>query len=127
MADFIGEPVISITQIGRYVTVSLTDQMTDEMIRTVEKSILKETSHGTAGVLLDYSMVETMDSCAFKAFRNITATLEVMGIPSVWVSLKPGVVCSMLDLEIDFGHCLLRTAGTIKDAIFLLEKELNKK
>lgn len=117
----------SITQLDQFLVVSLTDQMTDEIIRNVMETVLKKASHGIKGVILNYSMVDMIDSHAFLAFRNISIALDVMGVPSVWTNLKPGVVCSLLDINADFESFPIRTANNLNNGISLLKKEEKNK
>jgi anti-anti-sigma regulatory factor len=122
MPEFSNQPVVSFTQIRRFLVVSLTDRIPRDMIESVMKTVLERAAVDVRGVLLNYAMVDIMDSTAFNAFRDITAALDVMGIPSVWVGMQPGVVCSLLDLGVDFEYSPICSACTLDDGISLLER-----
>jgi hypothetical protein len=127
MDDFNGEPITSMTQIDQYLIVSLSDQMTVEMIESVMDTILGKARQGVKGVLLNYVMIASIDIRSFNAYKKISATLNVMGVPSVWVNLNPGVICSLLDLNVDLDNWTVCTAGNLNDGISLLEKGRGEK
>jgi rsbT antagonist protein RsbS len=123
MKNFGSETTASITQIDNIMIVSFTDQMANKMIYEVMNTILEKASKNIWGVVLNYSMVNIIDSYAFNAFKNITETLNVMGVPSIWAGLNPGVICSLLDLGVEFEHSHINTAIDINDGISILKRK----
>ena len=123
MNDFTSSTATSVTQISEYLIVAPRDQISAGMIETDLNTILEEASKGIKGVVMNYAFVTIMDSAVFNAFRDVSAALDVMGIPSVWVCLRPGIVYSLLDLGLELDYSYIHTAGTLEEGILLLEKK----
>jgi rsbT antagonist protein RsbS len=127
MSDLVGGSITSATQIGGYLIIALGDQLSAGTLETDLNFILEKASQGFSGVVLNCSLVSIMDSAAFTVLKNITAALDVMGIPSVWVGLRPGVVCSLLDLGLGTDDVSVHTAGTLDEGFKLLRKKEDKR
>jgi rsbT antagonist protein RsbS len=79
-----------------------------------EKSILRETK----GIIFDVSGVSSMDSFMSKRLVDICRGGLILGKKTVVVGLRPAVVASLVDLEIDLSR--LRAAVNIEAAIALI-------
>jgi rsbT antagonist protein RsbS len=123
MSDFDSDAVTSVTQIDRYIIVTLGARISAGTVSEDFKIVLERAARGMEGIVLNYSLVTVIDSAVFTECRNITKTLALMGVPSVWVGLRPGVVCSLLDLGLTFENMSVRTARSLDDGIALLKKE----
>jgi rsbT antagonist protein RsbS len=66
----------------------------DVILTIIEKSPVK-------GVILNLSMISSLDRYFFKALERISKTILLMGPRVVWVGLRPGVVSALIDLNID--------------------------
>ncbi len=96
-------------------TESPNDQVALEFQRDVfEKSIRRESE----GIIFDVSGVSLMDSSMGKSLVAICRVGRALGKKTVVVGLKPAVVASLLDLEIDLS--CINAAVNIEEAIALI-------
>ncbi len=96
-------------------TESLSDQAALEFQREVfEASIRRETE----GIIFDVSGVSLMDSFMGKSLVDICRGGLILGKKAVVVGLKPAVVASLVDLDIDLSDVL--AAVNVEEAIALI-------
>ncbi|PQO32303.1 STAS domain-containing protein [Bremerella cremea] len=76
----------------------------------------------TRAVLLDVSGVDIMDLVEFESIREIMHMSRLMGARSMLVGIKPEIVCSLMDFDIDFKE--METALTLDQAFEVLQPML---
>lgn len=87
------------------------------ILTKVEKSFIK-------GVILDLSMMSSMDTYLFKILEKASKTISLMGAIVVWVGLRPGVVSALIDLNIDVSK--IKSAMDLEQGInMILNNNLN--
>jgi len=74
---------------------------------------------GARRVVLDATAVETMDSVDFQALREMLDMVRLMGAVAVVVGLRPGVVSSLVSLDVDVSG--LRGAPNLDRGLEMLE------
>jgi hypothetical protein len=75
------------------------------------------------GMLLDLSTVPVLDSPAFKILADTARMASLLGVASIFVGLQPGVVSSLVDLEVDIdGVC---AALTMEDGFEQIQSMLS--
>ncbi len=79
-----------------------------------EEAIQRETD----GIILDVSGVSLMDSCMSRSLVDICQAGLILGKKTVVVGLKPAVVASLVELEIDLS-CISAAVNT-EEAIALI-------
>ena len=94
---------------------SANDQAAQEFQREVFETSIR---HETEGVIFDVSEVSLMDSFMSRSLVDICRTGLILGKKTVVVGLKPAVVASLVDLEIDLSS--IRPAVNIEEAIALI-------
>ncbi len=91
------------------------DQAALEFQREVfDQAIQQETE----GIIVDVSGISLMDSFTGKSLADISRGALILGKKVVVVGLKPAVVASLVDLEIDLS--CIRAAVNIEEAIALI-------
>jgi rsbT antagonist protein RsbS len=65
------------------------------------------------GMMLDLSTVRVLDSPAFNFLADTARMASLLGVVNVFVGLQPGVVSSLVDLEVDIDG--VRAALTVED------------
>ncbi|MEJ2165590.1 MAG: STAS domain-containing protein [Desulfobacterales bacterium] len=65
------------------------------------------------GMVLDLSTVRVLDSPAFNCLAGTARMASLLGVVNVFVGLQPGVVSSLVDLEVDIDG--VRAALTVED------------
>ncbi len=94
-------------------------ELTDEAVLGIQRAILQRVhATGVKGVILDLSEVEIADSFLGKAIKNIARMTALLGATTVVTGLKPGVVASLVDLEIELGD--IHTVLTLEDGFQIL-------
>ncbi|MBC3889542.1 hypothetical protein GH810_14610 [Acetobacterium paludosum] len=90
-----------ITVINNNFIVALPEEMTNETIRKIENMVTEKAYRNDInGAILNFSMVSVMDTYTYLAFVRITNVFSLMGIHTVWVGLRPGVVSGLMDLDV---------------------------
>ena len=113
----------SVTQIGRSMIVTLSDNMTDERIHEISDIIIQKAYESEiGGVVLNFGMVSMIDSYIYGAFEKVSRVLTLFGRKVVWVGLSPGVVCAMIDIGIEPDGTIIHTAMTLEQGLVKLEE-----
>jgi rsbT antagonist protein RsbS len=94
-------------------------ELTDEAVLGVQSAILQKVhATGIKGVILDLSDVEIADAFLGNTIKNIVRMTALLGATTVVTGLQPGVVASLVDLEIEFGD--IHTVLTHEDGFKIL-------
>lgn len=113
----------SVTQIGRNMIVTLSDNMTDERIHEIAEIIIRRAYESQIrGVVLNFGMVSMIDTYIYKTFEKVSRALALFGLKVVWVGLSPGVVCAMIDIGIEPDGGIILTAMTLEQGLEKLEE-----
>lgn len=95
----------------------------------IDRASLADLSHemfekvrrgGCRRVIINISAVKVMDSRSFLMLRNAAKAINMMGGMTVFVGIRPGVACSLVDLDLDLSS--IHTAVTTQDADKLFEE-----
>ncbi len=97
------------------IQVDLTDQVLGRFRQELLERIASTHVHG---VVLDVSGVEVMDSADFEMLKTTMTMASVMGATPIIVGLKPGVVSSLVDMDVDTQN--VRAALNLDDALQIL-------
>ncbi|WP_231036187.1 STAS domain-containing protein [Pectinatus sottacetonis] len=112
---------LAISKIENYLIVAVQECSDDNTLLLHKKAILQHKYlENTKGLILDFNAVHVLDSFACDIFIKITKSLQLMHIPVIWTSLNPGIVSSLVDIEVDIKN--IYAARTMEDALNLLKK-----
>lgn len=95
-------------------------ELYNEIMLQVQQDILeriKETA--VKGVIIDLSGVDLLDSFLAQAISDTARAVSMLGATTILTGLKPEVVASLIDLDIDFGD--IQTAITLEEGFQKLE------
>lgn len=108
-----------ITMAHNCLIITLPSEISDDEIELSSKRIV-EKAHNTnvIGVILDLSMVAILDSYIFAFLERTSKIILLMGIKVVWIGLRPGVVSTLLDLNVDFRE--IKTALNLQEGLRLI-------
>ncbi len=99
--------------------VPLQVELSDTLILQVQDDVLEAVNKsGVRGVVIDISAVNIIDSFIANTILDTVKMVSLLGASTVLVGLKPGVVVSLIDLEVDVRNVLV--AGTLEDGFRLL-------
>ena len=112
---------IAISKVQDCLLVSIQGMLVDALLGEHRTAIFERIqSMKVNGVIFDFNAVSTLDTFAFKIFVDITKMILLMGMPTVWVALNPGVVSALIDLDVNTKN--LYTARTLENGLQLIEK-----
>lgn len=115
------------TEINNIMVVALAGEMTDENLENISVSITNEAyQKGVIGAVLNFSMVNSMDTYTFNAFRDISRSLSLMGVTVVWAGLTPDIICVLMDLEVDLEGCCAYSALNLEQGLEWLAGKKNQ-
>lgn len=94
--------------------VTLQGELYDDTLMRIRPDILEKIqATKVRGMILDFCTVRVLDSFAFKFLADTAKMASLLGVTSVFVGLQPGVVSSLVDLEVEIND--VRTALTMED------------
>jgi rsbT antagonist protein RsbS len=118
----------SVTEIDNCLIVALAGEMTDDNIKNILDLVTEKAYRSkVSGVILNFSMVKVMDYYTYRAFRQISGALSLLGVSVVWVGLSPGVVCALIDLNMDLDDKNISMALTLEQGLKMLSASKSKK
>ena len=104
--------------------VTLPGELDDDTLRRIRTDILESIQAAKIrGMILDLCTVRLLDSFAFNFLADTARMTSLMGVASVFVGLQPGVVSSLVDLEVEIDD--IRTALTMEDGFEQIQQVLS--
>jgi anti-anti-sigma regulatory factor len=105
MGDLYNSFNASTTVVNGCLIVTLPNYIADDDIQIgINRILIRIDKSSIKGVILDLSMISALDSYGFKTLERAAKTISLMGVTVVWVGLSPGIVSSLLDLNVDVSH-----------------------
>lgn len=119
MGDLNNRLNTSVTVVNDCLIVTLPNDITDNDIKIGINGILIRVSKSyIRGVILDLNMISALDSYGFKILEKASKTISLMGVIVVWVSLRPGVVSALMDLNVDVSN--IKTAVNLDQGLNMI-------
>ena len=99
--------------------VPIQEELSKQAAQQIQGEILKQIhARSLNGVVIDLSGVQIIDSILWEVFTKTTYMIKLLGYPSVITGLNPGVVASIIDLNLDLDK--ITVAMQLEDALALL-------
>ena len=99
--------------------VPIQEELSKEAALQIQRSLLEQVhAKSVKGVIIDLSGVKIIDGILWEIFSKTTQMVKMLGSPSVITGLSPGVVASIIDLNLDIND--LTTAMNLEDALEIL-------
>lgn len=109
----------SVTVVNDCLIVTLPNDITDNDIkRGINGILIRVGKSYIRGVILDLNMISALDSYGFKILERASKTISLMGVMVVWVSLRPGVVSALMDLNVDVSN--IKTAVNLDQGLNMI-------
>ena len=110
---------INIHETQGCLVVPIQEELSKEAALQIQKSLLEQVhAKSVKGVIIDLSGVKIIDGILWEIFSKTTQMVKMLGSPSVITGLSPGVVASIIDLNIDIND--LTTAMNLENALEIL-------
>ncbi len=99
--------------------VPIQEELSKEAALRIQRNLLEQVhAKSIKGVIIDLSGVKVIDGILWEVFSKTAKMVKMLGPPSVITGLSPGVVASIIDLNLDFSD--LTTAMNLEDALEIL-------
>lgn len=110
---------IPLLRLGDVLVVALLEEIRDSDALTLQQDLLETLqSTGARGVLLDMSVVATIDSFLGRLVSEMAVGAQLMGAATVIVGLQPAVAITLVELGLELRG--LRTALNPQKGLVLL-------
>ncbi|RSD32452.1 STAS domain-containing protein [Vibrio pectenicida] len=101
---------------SRCLIVPIQDELSIEDAKRVQEVILDTLgSRHVAGVIIDFSGVDIVDSSLWDVFTKSANMIQVMGSHTAVTGLSPGIIASMIDSNMDTSN--LKTKRNMEEAL----------
>jgi rsbT antagonist protein RsbS len=91
-----------------------------QVLKVLQEEVLQKLQETRArGLILDCSALALMDSQDFAGLKRLTAMASLLGAQSVFVGLGPGIVSSLVELDIEIDG--VQATLTLEDAFTLCQ------
>jgi rsbT antagonist protein RsbS len=123
-SDYKVNPIVEMSSVVMYDTqgcliVPLQQELSKEAAKNFQTSLLERVhSKSFLGVIIDLSGIKVIDTILWDIFSKTVLMVNMLGVRSVMTGLSPGVVASIIDLNVDINA--ITTALTIEDGLAIL-------
>ena len=126
MIEFNYDFKTSVTIVQKCLIVTFPNDITDKDIELeLNRIVAKANSISVLGAIFDLSMLSCLDSYTFELLQKASKVMSLIGVNVVWIGLKPGVVSSLLDLNIDVS-CIETALNLEQGFKLILKSQFNK-
>src|SRR5271166_1090153 len=110
---------IPILRMGPFLLITIQVDMHDKLAMQLQDDVAQRISEwGSAGVLIDISSLEIVDSFIGRMLANIAAMSRVLGAETVVVGMQPAVAITLVELGMSLPG--VRTALNVESGMELL-------
>ena len=122
-----GRGPIPILRIGSTLLVSIQTDLHDAMAEAFQEDVLQAIEkEGAAGLLIDVSGLDTVDSYVARVLADTGKMARLMGTETVIVGVRPEVASTLVRMGYSMGKGV-RTALNVDDGLALLGTSLTKR
>ncbi|UAB71988.1 STAS domain-containing protein [Vibrio sp. SCSIO 43132] len=115
------ESAITINSLDSTLIASIQVDLTNNVLLGFQQQLLEQIhKRSVDGVLLDLSGVGTLDRTNFEHLRKIIDSVGIMGTTCVLVGLRPGLVCALVELNVNTDG--LQTVTSLEQGIELINQ-----
>lgn len=100
---------VPIVRVGNILLATIQEDLHDSDALALQESLTKELERTAAtGVLLDFSVVQTVDSFLGRTLNDVVAAIRLLGAETVVVGIQPAVAVTLVELGLELKD--VRTA-----------------
>jgi rsbT antagonist protein RsbS len=108
-----------VSSVGGVLLVSIDEDLDDRSAEALRNDVTSEVSNrGARGVLLDVSVLETIDSFLGRVLAELGSCSAMMGADTVVAGIRPAVAITLVELGLALPG--LRTAMDVTDGLAML-------
>lgn len=110
---------ITIHETQGCLVVPIQEELSKEAALQIQRNLLEKVyAKSIKGAIIDLSGVKVIDGILWEIFSKTARMVKMLGFPTVITGLRPGVVASIIDLDLDFSDLI--TAMNLEDALEIL-------
>jgi rsbT antagonist protein RsbS len=114
---------IPILRMGRFLLVTIQVDMHDQLALALQDDLTNRiSSDGAAGVLIDISSLDVVDSFIGRMIGNIAAMARVLDAETVVTGMRPSVAITLVELGLALEG--VHTALDVDKGVALLQRKL---
>lgn len=112
---------VPILQLGNALLVSIQVDLQDDSVVALQEDLAERiVATGAAGVVIDISAVEIVDSFIGRMFASIAAVSRVLDAETVVVGMRPAVAITLVELGLSLEG--VRTALDLEKGLAILDR-----
>ena len=112
---------VPILQLGNALLVSIQGDLQDDSVVALQEDLAERiVATGAAGVVIDISAVEIVDSFIGRMFASIAALSRVLDAETVVVGMRPAVAITLVELGLSLEG--VRTALDLEKGLAILDR-----
>jgi rsbT antagonist protein RsbS len=112
---------VPILQLGNALLVSIQVDLQDDSVVALQEDLAERiVATGAAGVVIDISAVEIVDSFIGRMFASIAALSRVLDAETVVVAMRPAVAITLVELGLSLEG--VRTAFDLEKGVAILDR-----
>jgi len=82
--------------------VAINDDIDDDQFKKLcNDTVEYACNNKLKGVVINFSNMRVVDTYIMKLLLNVTKVIACLGLKAMWTGLRPGVISSILDLNLD--------------------------
>jgi len=125
MQDEHAFPQLGMHVIDGILMVQTPDDFGDETFRAIRAQVLEKVhAKSVRGVLIDVSTIQIIDTVSFNLLVDTAKSVALLGAKTIFVGFQPGVVSSLIDLEVDLDSITAMVNG--HDALNMLRPAIHE-
>jgi rsbT antagonist protein RsbS len=102
-----------------FLVVPIQEELSKEAALQVQGTLLEQVhAKNVKGVIIELSGIKVIDGVLWEVFSKTSRMIKMLGSPAVITGLSPGVVASIIDLNLDITDLL--TAMNLEDGLEIL-------
>ena len=114
---------IPILKMGRYLLVTIQVDMHDQLAMQLQADLTERISRDSAaGVLIDISSLDVVDSCVGRIIANSAAMARVLDADTVVTGMRPAVAITLVELGLELEG--VHTALDVERGMALLHEKV---
>lgn len=114
---------VPIIQVGDLLLATIQEDLHDQDAIALQESLTAALERtGARGVLLDFSLVETVDSFLGRTLNDVVAAIRLLGATTVVVGIQPAVAVTLVELGLELKG--VRTALDAERGMRLLGADI---
>jgi rsbT antagonist protein RsbS len=112
---------VPIVRVGNALIATVQEDLRDRDALELQEELANRIERtGVGGVLLDLSIVDTVDSFLGRLIHDIASVSRLLGAETVVVGLQPAVAVTLVELGLDLGR--VRTSLSPERGLALLDR-----